>query len=221
MSQYLRANLTVLVCCMLAAACGQSGAPEAQTVAAPADVAEPVVKDIGLAELPSGRYELEKTHGYITFTYSHMGFSNPHVGFEEFDVSLELDTQSSELTALAVTINADSIKSRVDDFDAHLREEELFDTSSYPTIGFTGEQMEINGAEFTVTGPLTIKDVSRQVTLSGQINKAGNHPMRNVPTIGISASAKVARSDWGLSLGVPAVSDEVTIYIEAELIAGE
>ena len=65
----------------------------------------------------------------------------------------------------------------------------------------------------------TDANVFRYITLATTINKAANHPMRNVPTIGVSATAKLMRSDWGLGAYVPAVSDEVELSIEVELLS--
>ncbi len=66
-------------------------------------------------------------------------------------------------------------------------------------------------------GDLVIKGVSKPVTLAATINKAAQHPLRKVPTVGVSATATVSRSEWGLSQYVPAVGDEVTLMIEVEL----
>jgi polyisoprenoid-binding protein YceI len=68
-----------------------------------------------------------------------------------------------------------------------------------------------------VQGDLTIKGVSKPITLMTKINQAGNHPMRKTPWIGVEAETKVSRSDWGLTRAVPNVGDEVTIWISVEL----
>ena len=169
--------------------------------------------------VPSGEYELENTHGYITFSYSHLGFSTPHVGFDTFDVTLNADSESPTNSSVTVTIDAASINSRVDEFDKHLNAPDYFDTATYPTIKFSSTKFEATGDNtFNVTGDLTIKDITKPITLTTTINKAANHPMRGVPTIGISAEGTLLRSEWGLGKYVPAVGDEVTLMITAELI---
>ena len=169
--------------------------------------------------VPSGTYELENTHGYITFSYSHLGFSTPHVGFNEFDVTLNADSDNPEKSAVSVTINAASIDSRVEEFDKHLVGADYFDTANHPTITFESTSITAGeGNTFTVVGDLTIKGVTESVTLDATVNKAANHPMRRVPTIGLSASGKLLRSKWGLGNYAPAVGDEVTIYLSVELI---
>jgi polyisoprenoid-binding protein YceI len=171
-----------------------------------------------LSAVPSGSYGLDKTHGYITFSYSHLGFSNPHVGFDSFEVELELDNENIENSAVNVTIDATSITSRVEEFDGHLNGANFFDTANHPIITFRSTGIEMSGDNtMNVTGDLTIKGTTKPVKLETTINKAANHPMRKIPTIGVSARAKVSRSDWGLSRAVPNVGDEVTIWIEVEL----
>ena len=173
-----------------------------------------------LSDVPSGKYTLDSSHGYITFTYSHLGFSNPRVGFNRFDTELELDSSNPENSVVEVTIDASSIDSRVAEFNDHLIGSDFFNTTEYPTITFKSTKVEATGENtFDVTGDLTILGTTKPVTLATTINKAANHPMRNVPTIGVSASTRLLRSEWGLGAYVPAVSDEVELSIEVELLA--
>lgn len=173
-----------------------------------------------LSDVPSGEYTLDSSHGYITFTYSHLGFSNPRVGFNRFDTKLVLDSGNPENSTIEVTIDASSIDSRVSDFNEHLNGSDFFNTAEYPTITFKSTKVEATGENsFAVTGDLTIRGTTKPVTLATTINKAANHPMRNVPTVGVSASAKLLRSAWDLGAYVPAVSDEIELSIEVELLA--
>lgn len=173
-----------------------------------------------LSEVPSGKYTLDSSHGYITFTYSHLGFSNPRVGFNSFDTVLTLDSDKPENSLIEVTIDAASIDSRVAEFNDHLNSSDFFNTAEYPSITFKSTKVEATGENtFDVTGELTILGTMKPVTLTTTINKAANHPMRNVPTIGVSASTRLLRSEWGLGAYVPAVSDEVELSIEVELLA--
>ncbi len=170
-------------------------------------------------DVPSGTYELENTHGYITFSYDHLGFSTPHVGFNSFDVELTANIDNPAESSVNVTIDASSIDSRVDEFDKHLNGTEYFDTANHPEITFASTEMVATGDNtFDVTGNLTIKGVTKPVTLNATINKVGNHPMRNIPTIGLSASGTLSRSAWGLGKYAPVVGDEVTLFITVELI---
>lgn len=171
-----------------------------------------------LASMPSGAYTLDKNHGYISFSYSHFGYSNPQVGFRSFTVDLQLDANQLENSKVNVSIDANSIDSRVDEFNEHLRGEKLLDTAKFPTMTFTSTGVRVTGADtLQVTGDLTIKGVTKSVILDTRINKAAEHPMKKTPIIGVSASTKINRSEFDAGYVVPAVSDEVTITIETEL----
>ncbi len=171
-----------------------------------------------LSEVPSGTYKLDPAHGYITVSYSHLGFSNPHLGFDNFDVELELDSADPSNSKLHVSIDATSVNSRVEVFNGHLNSPNFFDTANHPEITFVASEIRATGENtFDVVGTLTIKGISNPVTLNATVNKAALHPMRKVPTVGISAEATISRSAWELSRAVPAVGDEVTISIDVEL----
>lgn len=171
-----------------------------------------------LADMPSGAYVLDKTHGYITYTYSHLGYSTPHVGFRNFDVDLELDSSNIENSKVNVLIDATSVDSRVEVFNGHLNGENFFDTENYPQITFVSTGIKSTGGNtFDLTGDLTIKGQTHPVTLNAVLQKADNHPMRKVPTIGVTAETTVSRSAFDMSRGVPNIGDEVTIHISVEL----
>jgi len=177
-----------------------------------------IAASAGLSDVPSGIYGLDRNHGYITFSYSHMGYSNPHVGFNSFTVELNLDNESVENSSVVVNIDATSIDSRVEVFNEHLSNADFFDTANHPTITFQSTAVERTADDkLNVTGDLTINGITRSVMLETTINKAADHPMRKIPTIGVSAISKVSRSEWGLTKGVPIVGDEISIFIDVEL----
>ncbi|MDJ0938751.1 MAG: YceI family protein [Woeseiaceae bacterium] len=171
---------------------------------------------------PSGTYALDDTHGYVLFSYSHFGFSNPNVGFNRFDTTLDLDSDNPENSTISVTIDAASIDSRVEEFNGHLNGENYFDTANHPEITFTSTSVSATGDNtFDVTGDLTIKGTTKPVTLAATINKAAKHPFKGMPTVGVSATGTLLRSEWGLGNYAPAVGDEVTLHIEVELNKAE
>lgn len=172
----------------------------------------------GLADMPSGAYVLDKTHGYITFSYNHLGYSTPHVGFRNFDVDLQLDSANIENSKVNVLIDATSVDSRVDVFNGHLNGSNFFDTENNPEITFVATRIKSTGdTTFDITGDLTIKGQTHPVTLNAVLQKADFHPMRKVPTIGVTAEGTVSRSAYGMDRGVPSISDEVTLRISVEL----
>ena len=169
-------------------------------------------------DAPAGHYVLESNHGYITFSYSHLGFSTPHVGFTDFEVDLIFNPAAPEQSRLLVTIDADSVSSRVDEFDEHLAGEQFFDTTNYPTITFRSTKIVLGDANTAViTGDLTIKEQTQRVRLDAVLNKAGIHPMLEKPVMGFNAQASLERSDWGMDYAIPMVGDDINLYVSVEL----
>ncbi len=178
----------------------------------------PEAREVAL-DVPSGTYEMDKTHAYILFSYSHLGLSFPVVRFNDFDVDLNFDAQDPSKSSLMVTIEAASVDSGVEKLDDHLKSADFFDAAAYPRMTFKATSIEVTGENTgRVMGDLTIKEVSKPVTLDVTLNKAFQHPMKNKPALGFSATGRLKRSDWGLDKYVPVVSDEVTLRIEAEFI---
>jgi polyisoprenoid-binding protein YceI len=176
-----------------------------------------------LSAVPDGTYALDDSHGYIYFSYSHLGFSRPMVRFREFDLTLELDTESPEDSTLEVVIDANSIDTGVALFDEHMKAREtLLETAVHPRITYTATSIRMTGSDTAeITGDLTVKGITRPVTLDVRLNKAANHPMNGKPALGFSGSASIKRSAWGLDYAIPAVSDEVEITLETELFKAE
>ena len=171
-----------------------------------------------LSAVPSGSYTLDPTHAFIDFTYSHLGLSNPTLSFDDFTIYLNLDSEDATKSMFLVKIDSASILTGSAIFKEHLTGGDWFDTTTYPEILF--QSTTITAAEdgsYTVVGDLTIKDVTKPVTLNVTVNGAMDHPMTGKPVIGIGATGELLRSDFGLGAYAPNVGDEVQLNITAEL----
>ena len=169
-----------------------------------------------LTALPPGEYALEKTHAYVTFSYSHGGLSNPILRFQDFDATATVDPDSPEDSALRVRIDPASIDSAVEAFDEHLKSPDMFDVAQHPEITFvsTGLTMESPDSG-QLTGDLTMKGITKPVTLDVVLNGAGEN-REGLPAFGISATGQLDRSEWDLGYAAPFVGTEVDLRIEAE-----
>lgn len=175
-----------------------------------------------LAALPSGTYKSEQGHTYVAFTYWHQDYAKPILRWRETNATIEFDNENPENSTLNVSIPVASIDSGVDKFDEHLVSADFFDAENYPTITFTSTN--INQALMgsgAVIGDLTIKGMTKPVTFTGKVNKVGKHFRSGLDMFGVSATANVKRSDFGVDAFVPNVGDDVEIMIEAEFIIEE
>ena len=175
-------------------------------------------ESFALQDAPAGKYVLDKTHGYITFSYSHQGYSRPWLRFRSIDSTLEVNSSDVNQSVLDVVVDTDSIDSGVDVFDEHLRGDKFFDVAKYPTIKFAATEVVVEGANVSITGDLTIKDTTKPVTLEGVFNKGGLHFRSKKPMLGFSASVSLKRSEWGMGQYVPVVGDAVDVVIEVEYV---
>lgn len=172
-----------------------------------------------LSAVPSGAYEVDDTHAYINFQYNHLGLSNPTLSFDDFTVSLDLDNADPTKSSFSVTIDPASIVTGSAIWKDHLTSGNWFNVASYPEITFQSTAVEAAGdGAYKVTGDLTVKDMTKPVTLSVSINAAMNHPMSGKPVIGLDASGSVLRSEFGLGKFAPNVSDEVTLNVSVEML---
>ena len=193
-----------------------------QAAQAPAQAEETVKKAVTSASyeaigIPSGTYVMDKEHGYVTFSYSHFGLSNPQLRFRDIDANVTLDADNLENTSVSATIKSASIDSGVDRFDDHLNSDGWMNTAEHPEISFQSTSFTRNG-QMTgkMTGDMTIMGITKPVTFDVTLLKAFDHPMKNVPYMGLEGHGTLMRSDFGLGKYVPNVSDEVSIFISGE-----
>lgn len=178
------------------------------------DKVEDVIVDLSGA--PAGEYSLDKGHGYITFSYLHQGFSKPYLRFNDWDSTLNWNPENPENSSVNVTIQTGSIDSMVAKFDTHLKSADMFDVEAYPTATFTSTSINRTGGNTgTITGDLTMKDVTKPITLDVVFNKAGE-TRGGGHKVGFSGTAQLKRSEWNLGYAVPHVGDDVDLVIEVE-----
>lgn len=164
-------------------------------------------------------YKIEANHTDVVASWSHFGFSNPIAHFGKVDGSITYDPANVGASKVEVTIPLSGLNSHVGDFDDHLRSADFFDAEKFPNITFKSTSVKAAGkGKLKVTGDLTIKGVTKPVVLDVTINKTGVQPMANREAAGFSATATVKRTDFGLGLYAPNVSDQVKLSITTEAI---
>ncbi len=169
--------------------------------------------------LAAETYVFDKGHTDIQFSWDHFGFSTTSAEFEEFSGELRFDPEDRANSSIDVTIDVGSVDSGFATFNEHLTEKpEWFDTDQYPKATFTSTKIKALGNDrLRVTGDLTLKGVTREVTLDTTINKIGQHPVTEARTIGFDATTTVNRSAFDMGKYAPNVGDEVTISISSEM----
>lgn len=199
------------------AACGEATSSANAETTEKETAAEPAATEAPTFDAKSGTYVSEPTHRYITFSYLHQGLSRPMLRWRNWEGTLDWNAEDPTESSINVTIDATSIDSGVDVFDGHLNGDKFFNTAENPEITFVSTAVESTGATTgKVTGDLTMMGVTKPVILDVIYNTSSFDERNNVYKIGFSGTTQINRSDFGLGLYVPYISDEVDIQIEAE-----
>lgn len=172
------------------------------------------------AEVQAGAYSLDSSHGKITWSVKHLGFSTYYGQFVNVEATLNLDPANPSASSLTATIPLTDVDPNSDGLKAHLQTADFFDTANHPVATFVSRSVTVDAddaSEATVVGDLTLRGVTRPVTMEVQFNQAGPS-MGGTYRVGFDGEATIRRSEFGVDYAVPAVSDEVDLHIEGEFI---
>ena len=170
-----------------------------------------------------GTYALDPTHSYVSFTARHLMVTKVRGRFPVQSGAVTIAENPLESSVVAV-IDIAGVHSGEAGRDDHLRNSDFFEVDKYPTATFRSTKVEAAGAgEYTLTGDLTIKDVTRPVTLALEYLGTIDSPFGD-KRAGFSASPEISRKDWGITFnmalegGGVVVGDKIKLNIEAEAI---
>lgn len=150
-------------------------------------------------ETLTGDYTLDPAHSRIGFVARHAMVTKVRGSFNDFTGTGHFDAEDPSRSRLEVTIQAASIDTRNADRDAHLRGNDFFDMESYPELRFVSTAVEVvDESTYRVTGDLTIKGVTRPVTIDFELTGSAVDPFGN-HRIGFEGSTTVNRKDWGVN----------------------
>jgi polyisoprenoid-binding protein YceI len=171
------------------------------------------------------KWALDPTHSEVTFKVRHMMISNVTGQITKFDASAE--TEGDDFTSAKVNFTAEaaSVTTGNEQRDVHLQSPDFFDTAKFPQIKFKPTKYEKvgNDGDYKVTGDLTIRDVTKSITLDAEFGGVIKDPWGNTRA-GFTIEGKVNRKDFGLQwhavteAGGLVVGDDVRIHINLEFV---
>ena len=164
-------------------------------------------------DITPGTWTIDASHTTVGFTARHLMITKVRgrFGVVEGAATIEEDRLRSSVQA---TIELASIDTGDAGRDEHLRGADFFDVANHPTITFASTGIKEDGGDFVLFGDLTIKDITRPVVLDVTLNKREDKDGRS--KIGFDAAGSVKRTDFGMGMAVPMVSDEVKLRITTE-----
>ncbi|MEV6732409.1 MULTISPECIES: YceI family protein [unclassified Streptomyces] len=179
--------------------------------------------DPALAAL-TGDYVIDAAHSSIGFTVRHAMVTNVRGSFTDYAGTLQLDGSDPARSAASLEVKVASVDTGIADRDGHLRSGDFFDTEAFPLMTFRSTQAaQLGGDKYRITGELTIKDVTRPLSIDLEFNGSATDVYGN-ERVGFEGSAEILRSDWGLTwnaaleAGGVMVSDKVKLTFDISAI---
>ena len=170
---------------------------------------------------------IDPTHSAVEFSVRHMMISTVKGRFGAVQGTIVADPARPGGSSVEAEIDAASIDTRADQRDAHLRSPDFFDVERFPAIRFRSRRVEgtfgSEGDRFTVVGDLTIRDVTREISLEATYEGTGRDPWGG-ERASFSAVAKLDRRDFGLTwnqtleTGGVLVSNEIRIHLDVQAV---
>ena len=164
-------------------------------------------------------YSVDGSHTFPRFSYLHFGYSTQLSSFSKTTGKVVYDPQAQQ-GSVDIVISTKSVNTGFADFNEHIQGEDFLDTAKFPEATFKSTKVVFEGEKpKSIEGQLTIKGVSKPVTLTVTSFQAAPHPMMKKPTIGANAFTVIKRSEFNAGKYAPYVGDEVRIDIAIEAIA--
>lgn len=168
-------------------------------------------------------WSLDPHHTSVAFSAKHLGVATVRGSFGQVEAHLELDDPNDPTTGRGtITIKSASITTGSEQRDGHLKSADFLDVEKYPDIVFKVKSITRQGDQFKVVGDLTIKDITKEISLDYEHSGSVTDPFGNLK-VGGTLTGTINRSDWGLTWNVPLggggflVGEKVKLEIDGEL----
>jgi polyisoprenoid-binding protein YceI len=171
-------------------------------------------------------WTLDPAHSQIEFAVKHMMVTTVRGQFRKFSVDVDFDEENPERSSVSAHIDASSIETGMEARDAHLRSAEFFDSEAFPELSFRSTNVAASGDGYRIDGDLTIKGVTRPVTLEAEIGGVVPN-LQGGRRAAFSATTKISRKAWGLTWNVALesggflVGDDIKISMDVAVLQAE
>ena len=163
-------------------------------------------------------FVVDTTHSFPRFSYSHFGYSTQLSRFNKTTGKVIFDN-ATKTGSVDIVIDTKSVDTGFSTFNEHIQGEDFLDTAKYPTATFKSTKVNFSGDKpATVDGNMTIKGITKPVTLTVSSFQAMQHPLLKKDAIGANAYTIIKRSEFNAGKYAPHIGDEVRIDIAVEAI---
>ncbi len=162
-------------------------------------------------------YKIDPVHSAVMFRVHHWGAGHTWGRFNKFEGTVSLDAADPAKTTVNFTVDMESVDSNSADRDKHLKSPDFFNSKQFPTATFKSTSVKASGDNLDVTGDLTIRGITKPVTIAMKKTGEGKDP-KGTQLAGAEGTFTIKRSEFDVKFGIPGVSDEVlmTIALEAK-----
>ncbi|MFT4235746.1 MAG: YceI family protein [Microbacterium sp.] len=172
----------------------------------------------------TGTWNIDPQHSRIGFSTRHAMVAKVRGAFNELTGIVIVDGEHPEKSHVEVTVKMASIDTRSQQRDDHLRSADFFDVETYPEMRFVSERIEeVDDSSYLVTGPLTIRDITRTITIPLAFTGVESDPTGQLHA-GFEGTRRIDRREWGVAWNTPLdsggvlVSDKILLEFELELL---
>ncbi len=186
--------------------------------------ARPIAVSLAVAALALGGapaaaadvYDLDPAHSYAVFQVNHLGFGTSWGRFNDLSGTFTIDEENPAASSVKIEIKAASVDTNNPQRDEHLRKPDFFNAAQFPLISFKSTSVKKSGeSEYTVGGDLTLRGVTKPLSVTLQRHQTGADPWGNTRT-GFDTTFLVKRSEFGVSYMPQGLSEEVRVMISVE-----
>lgn len=169
-------------------------------------------------------FKIDAAHSEITFKVKHLMITNVTGSFTKFDATMESAAADFSDAKISFEADVNSISTNNEQRDGHLKSDDFFSADKFPTLNFTSTSFTHNGgSDYTLTGDLTIRDITKSVSFPVEYGGTATDPYGQVKS-GFEIAGKFNRSEFGLTwsavteAGGVMVSDEVKLHLSVQMI---
>src|SRR5271163_1035762 len=171
------------------------------------------------AAAATSTWQLDPAHSAAQFSVKHLAISTVRGAFTKLSGTVQFDDKDITKSSVEVTIDVSSVDTRQPDRDKDLRSDHFFDADHFSTITFKSKKVEqVSPGKLKVTGDPTIRGATKEVVLDVDGPTAPIKDPWGNQRIGVNATSKITRQDFGITYGPGMIGDEISITIDAEMI---
>jgi polyisoprenoid-binding protein YceI len=168
----------------------------------------------------AGTWDIDPAHSEVGFVVRHLVVTKVRGRFASFSGTIVTAENPLE-SSVDISVDLNSITTNQEQRDGHLRSADFFEVEKHPTMTYKATGARQDGDKFVLDGELTLKDVTKVVPLTFEVNGIGENPMTGGTVAGFSGTATINRKDFnvnfeGVQNGIAIVSDKIEIHIEVE-----